>query len=86
MPGAEHLVRHLPLHAALAAGISGAILALIGLVFATFLGFAPSPLTLSLVVAGVALICALGAVFAVARVAAVRQALGLDPRSPPAPR
>ena len=76
-------MRHLPLHAAFAAAIAGAILALIGLVFATFLGFAPSPLTLALVVAGVALLCAAAAAYAVIRVAAVRRALGLDPRSPP---
>jgi hypothetical protein len=85
MPGTEHLVRHLPLHAALAAAMAGAILALIGLVFATFLGFAPSPLTLALVVAAVALVCAAAAGYVVLRVARVRQVLGLAPRAP-APR
>lgn len=86
MPGAEPLVRHLPLHAALAAGIAGAILALIGLVFAAFLGHPPTPLTLGLVVAGVALACASGAGYAVTWVASVRRALGLGPRVTPTRR
>ena len=83
MSGIDPLVRRLPLHAAIAAGVTGAILALMGLVFAAFLGQTPSPLTLALVVAGVALACGIGAAVAVARVAAVRRALGLSARRPP---
>ncbi len=72
-------------NAALAAGVTGALIALAGCVFATFVGLAPSPQVLAGVVAGAALALAVAAGVAVRRVPRTRRALGLGERRAPAP-
>jgi hypothetical protein len=66
--------------------MTGALLALFGAIFATFIGFPPSPLTLGAVIAAVALACAVAAAVAVGRVPRVRRALGLEAPRPPVGR
>ena len=72
-------------NAALAAGVTGALVALAGCVFATFVGLPPSPQVLAGVVAGAALALAVAAGVAVRRVPRTRRALGLGERRAPAP-
>ena len=79
MRGRSSLAHRLALTAALAAAMTGALLGLAGAVFATFVGHPPSPLTLALVVAAVALASALAAIVVLARAPGVRRAVGLDP-------
>ena len=86
MSGGRSLERRLALNAALAAGITGALLALAGSVFSTFIGHPPSPRTLAAVVAGIALASACAGRLTVVRVPAARRALGLGERRPPARR
>jgi len=86
MTGGGSLERRLLFNAALAAGATGALLALAGSVFATFVGHPPSPQTLISVVAGVALLSALAMRLAVVHIAAARRALGLGERRPPLER
>ena len=85
MSGRSSPARRLALTASLAAAMTGALLALAGAVFATFVGHPPSPLTLALVVAAVALASALAATLVVARMPGVRRAVGLEPRPPGCP-
>jgi hypothetical protein len=85
MSGRSSLARRLALGASLAAGMTGALLALAGAVFATFVGHPPSPLTLALVVAAVALASALAAPLVLVRVPRMRRAVGLEPRPPRRP-
>ena len=77
------LERRMLLNAALAAGVTGALIALAGCVFATFVGLPPSPQVLAAVVAGAALGLACAAGVAVARSPRARRALGLGERRPP---
>ena len=85
MRGRSSLAHRLALTAALAAAMTGALLGLAGAVFATFVGHPPSPLTLALVVAAVALASALAAIVVLARAPGVRRAVGLEPRPPGRP-
>lgn len=62
------LLRRLTTYAALAAGLFGAILALIGCAIATVAGSAPSPGALAAIVIGVGLAFALVARFLIARI------------------
>jgi Mg/Co/Ni transporter MgtE len=85
MSGRSSLARRLALTASLAAAMAGALLALAGAVFATFVGHPPSPLTLALVVVAMALASALAATLVLARVPRMRRAVGLEPRLPGRP-
>jgi len=85
MSGRSSLARRLALTAAIAAAMTGALLGLAGAVFATFVGHPPSPLTLALIVAAVALASALAAIVVLARAPRVRRAVGLEPRPPGRP-
>jgi zinc transporter ZupT len=80
------LERRMLLNAAVAAAVTGALVALAGCVFATFCGLPPSPAVLAGVVAGAALALALATVVAIRRLPGPRRALGLDDRPPPARR
>lgn len=77
MAGTAALERRLVRNVALAAGVAGALIGLAGCVFATFIGHPPSAPVLAAVTAGLGLVLAGGSRLLVARVAAVRRALGL---------
>jgi hypothetical protein len=72
--------RRLLLNAAFAAAVTGALVALACCVFATFIGYPPTPWVLSGVVAGGAIGAACAAAVLIARTASVRRALGLGRR------
>ena len=74
--------RRLLLNASFAAAVTGALVALACCVFATFIGFPPTPLVLAAAVAGCAIAAACAAAVVIARTPAVRRALGLGERLP----
>ena len=70
--------RRLLLNAALAAAVTGALVALACCVFATFIGYPPTPWVLAAVVLGGAIAAACAAAVLIARTPSVRRALGLS--------
>ena len=82
-PSAASLERRLMANAMIAAAVTGALIALAGCVFSTFLGFPPSPAVLAGVVAGTALALACVAAVAIRREPRTRRAIGLAERRPP---
>jgi hypothetical protein len=80
------LERRLAINAALAAAMTGALLALGVSAFAAVIGHPPSPGLLAALVVGAALASATASRIAVAYVPAARRALGLAPRRPSARR
>ncbi len=74
------LERRLLLNASLAGAVTGALVALACCVFATFIGFPPSPWVLVGVVLGSAIVLACAAATVIARTPPLRRALGLDER------
>lgn len=77
------LERRLAFNAALAAAMTGALLALGMSAFAAVIGHPPSPGLLAAIVAGTALACATASRVALAYLPSARRALGLSPRRPP---
>jgi hypothetical protein len=69
-------------NAALAAGVTGALLALAACVVATFLGHPPSAAVLAAAVVGGAVGLAAAAAIAISRLPGPRRALGLAERRP----
>ena len=82
MTGRGSLERRLLRNAAFAAAVTGALVALAGCVFSTFIGHPPSPWVLAVVVAVAALASACAAGIVVVRTPRVRRALGLHERRP----
>lgn len=81
----DPLTRRVAWTAAVAAGMTGALVALAAAVFATVVGHPPSIGGLVALVAGSAAVCGCVAAALVARVGRVRRALGLEPPRPRLP-
>ncbi len=82
VPRRASMERRLAFNAALAAAMTGALLALGTSAFAALAGHAPPAGLLAAIVGGAALVCALASRVALAFVPSVRRALGLAPRRP----
>lgn len=80
MRGRRSVERRLLVNASLAAAVTGALIALAGCVFATFLGHPPTVPVLAAVVAGCAAGLGVAACATIMRVPGVRRALGLPGR------
>ena len=81
----DPLTRRMAWTAAVAAAVTGALVALAAAVFATVVGHPPSVGGLVALVAGSGILCAGVAVVLVTRVGRVRRALGLEPVRPRLP-
>lgn len=80
MRGGRSLERRLLLNASLAAAVTGALIALAGCVFATFVGHPPSAPVLAAVVGACAAGSGVAACAAIMRSPRLRRALGLAAR------